>query len=617
MGETFGSYALHSEGDSPRYPEIGSRDVSSCGTTEMDNNRIGIVKPSTAKTGAEVKGVAIRFLERWFWLILVLVITAAGTLEFTSASGETQTWDEGIHISSGYAYLTRGDFRWNQEHPPLAKLLCALPLLPYHLQLPVQTAGWRKLDEMLMGIDFLYHNRIGTDRILFAARGMTILLSLFFLIALAGLTRRRFGSAAALMAAALCAFDPNLIAHARYVTTDYPVTVFYFLTAFLWMEYLLGGRFRDLALASLAFALALATKFSALLLIPPMVILYAIRVVQASAMPWKRTMRDVAMLAATPLIVIAILYWPETIHSFSSSVPQLALVVNRGNPIGAVLFRLGRWFHLPAHAFFTGLGKVAQHNQAGHPSYLLGMRSDKGWWYYFPVVFAVKSTVAALTATALLLAAGIGAILRRPRISFAWCGLLIPPLTYFVISMTSTINIGMRHILPIYPFLYVAIAALLSKAIGRPWALYAMLVLTALQIGECASIAPDYLAFFNFPSGGPGNGPHYLVDSNIDWGQDLKKLKNWLAAHGTDTARIWYFGNAQMDYYGIRADPFPDPLDESGWNAIDGYGVSSVTVLEGVYVPLNLVAPLRFRDPVAKVGWSLYVYDLRKGARPK
>jgi hypothetical protein len=296
-------------------------------------------------------------------------------------------------------------------------------------------------------------------------------------------------------------------------------------------------------------------------------------------------------------------------------VPPLAASVKRGNLIGEALYRAGRWFHLPAHAFLAGLGKVAEHNQGGHASYLMGVRSDKGWWYYFPVVFAVKSTMAGLAAALLLLAAGLAALWRRSA-PFLWLGVLVPPAIYFVFSMTSAINIGMRHILPVYPFLYLAVAVLLTRANAARWARYAAVSLAALQIAECASIFPDYLAFFNAISGGPGNGPHYLVDSNIDWGQDIKKLRNWLRAHGTDTARIWYFGNAQMYYYGIRADPFPDPLDEKGWNALDGYAVSSVTVLQGVYVPLNQVARLRLRDPIAKVGWSMYVYDFRKKAAP-
>ena len=552
-------------------------------------------------------------MERRFWGIVAAVVVTSATLEVISALRETQTWDEGIHLSAGYAYLTRSDFRWNQEHPPLVKLLSALPLLFFHPELPVNTAGWRKLDETQMGIDFLYHNRASADSLLFAGRIVIMLLSISFLAVVAWLVRRRFGPSAALLTVTLCAFDPNLMAHARYVTTDFPVTVFYFAAALLWVAYLLSGRVRDLLVAALAFALALVTKFSALLLLPALAILYVIRWFQRpSEFPLRRAATAGAILAGMSLLTVAVVYWPETLRCMRTAVPPLAASVKRGNLIGEALYRAGRWFHLPEHAFLAGLGKVAQHNQGGHASYLLGMRSDKGWWYYFPIVFSVKSTMAALAATIILVGAGLRAV-RRPRaVRFVWLGLLVPPAIYFVFSMTSAINIGMRHILPVYPFLYLTLAVLLTRANGWRWAGVASVALATLQIAECASIFPDYLAFFNAISGGPGNGPHYLVDSNIDWGQDVKKLREWLRAHGTDTARIWYFGNAQMDDYGIRADGFPDPLDEKGWNQIDGYAVSSVTVLEGVYVPLNQVAPLRLRDPIAKIGWSMYVYDFRK-----
>ncbi|HMC59208.1 MAG TPA: hypothetical protein VKJ01_08460, partial [Candidatus Solibacter sp.] len=128
----------------------------------------------------------------------------------------------------------------------------------------------------------------------------------------------------------------------------------------------------------------------------------------------------------------------------------------------------------------------------------------------------------------------------------------------------------------------------------------------------CASIAPDYLAFFNAFVGGPGNGPLYLADSNIDWGQDVKKLVHWLDAHGTRRARVFYFGNAQLRYYGVDELGFPGPRDQQGWNDIDEYCVASVTPLLGNYVPLEDLAQLRLREPIAKVGWSMYVYDLRK-----
>ena len=200
-------------------------------------------------------------------------------------------------------------------------------------------------------------------------------------------------------------------------------------------------------------------------------------------------------------------------------------------------------------------------------------------------------------------------------------GLIFPPVFYFVISMTSAINIGMRHILPVYPFLYVGLGAMLSAMLrgamlrggaGKAGPVVLALALAALQIGECARIAPDYLAFFNVFVGRPGNGPLYLADSNIDWGQDVKKLAKWLDAHGTRRAHIYYFGNAPLDYYGIQDLGYPGPRDQRGWDQLDGFCVASVTPLLGNYVPLEDLAPLRLREPIAKVGWSMYVYDLRK-----
>jgi hypothetical protein len=286
------------------------------------------------------------------------------------------------------------------------------------------------------------------------------------------------------------------------------------------------------------------------------------------------------------------------------------------NDPGPLAVEARKW-HVEGHTFVIGLNQVVGHNEGGHASYLMGVRSDKGWWYYFPVVFAVKSTIAAWIATLVLLGVGLWRAIRGPRtIPFIAFGLALPPLLYFGFSMTSGINLGMRHILPIYPFLYVGVAAVLA-GIGRSLparrrAVGAMIALGALQIAECAWIAPDYLAFFNALAGGPGRGPEYLVDSNIDWGQDVKKLVHWLDQHHTRRARVYYFGNAQLRYYGINEAGYPEPLDQKGWDEIDDYCVANVTPLNGVYAPLAALAPLRMREPIAKVGWSMYVYDLRK-----
>jgi hypothetical protein len=549
-----------------------------------------------------------------FWPAVAAILAIVGTLEIRSARAETQTWDEGIHIVSGYSYLKLGDYSWNVEHPPLVKIVSALPLALMGLTAQPFAPDGKRKDQVRYGIDFLYQNRRHADSILFAARSPNILLTLLFAVAVAWWTRRRYGPAPALAAAALCAFDPNLMAHGRYVTTDFPVTVFFFFACVLWVEYLEASSPRRLLAAAAAIALALVTKFSAVLLLPPLVILYAACWIRRpKEFPLRRAAIAAATVIASLVLLVALVYWPETVRCWRTTVPRLATVVVRTNAIGKALFLLGNWLHLPAHAYLLGLNHVADHNAGGHASYLLGMRSETGWWYYFPVVFAVKSTMAALGATLLLLAAALWQAWKRQWISPMALGLALPPLLYFAFSMTSGINIGMRHILPVYPFLYVGAAAwCATHANWRP-GVYLLAGLVALQMAECARITPDYLAFFNELAGGPGHGPEYLVDSNIDWGQDVKKLGLWLDAHaGNRRARVYYFGNAQMRYYGIDEMGYPGPLDQKGWDEIDEYCVANVTPLQGVYVPLADLAPLRLREPVAKIGWSMYVYDLRK-----
>ncbi len=553
-------------------------------------------------------------IRHFFWPAVAAILAIVGVLEVRSARGETQTWDEGIHISAGYTYLKLGDYSWNTEHPPLVKMMCALPLLRMGLKAEPYDKDGQRIDQVKYGVNFLYKNQRDADSILFAARSVNILLTLLFAAAVAWWTRRRWGPAAGLAASALCAFDPNLIAHGRYITTDFPVTSFFFFASVLWVEYLEKAGMRRLLAAGAAIGLSLITKFSAVLLIPSLVILYiACWIRRPREFPVRRAAIALGTVLATVVVIVLVAYWPETVRCWRTKVQPASELIDRGNAVGQVLWYVEHRLHVPAHAYLLGFNRVADHNAGGHASYLLGIRSDTGWWYYFPVVFAVKSTMAALAMTLLLLGAGLWQVWKRQWITPMALGLFLPPVLYFIFSMTSGINIGMRHILPVYPFIYVGVSAwLATRSNWRP-GMVLLAGFVALQMAECARISPDYLAFFNELVGGPGRGPEYLVDSNIDWGQDLKKLGVWLDTHvGKRRARVFYFGNAQMPYYGIDEMSYPGPMDQQGWDEVDEYCVTSVTTLQGVYVPLAALAQLRMREPVAKIGWSMYVYDLRK-----
>ena len=480
-----------------------------------------------------------------FGLAVLALLALQAAVQIGSIRQESQTWDEGIHLAAGYSYWRTGDFRMNPEHPPFTKLWCALPLLWMDVRLPADESAWRARDELNFGALFLYTNRLSADAILFPARCMTIVLTLALGLAIALWTRSQFGTAAALIALTLYVFDPNVIAHGRYVTSDLGVTLFSFLACVAWGHPLLAG---------VCLGLALGSKFSAVFLIP----VFAVYI-------WKRrpALSDVAVMIATALAVLAALY--------------------QG--------------HLTL--FWAGITQQLAHNAGGHQSYLFGNISQHGWWYYFPAAFAVKWPVAVL----ILIACAVW--IRPPK--RAWF-LTLPLAVYAAICLTSQIDIGVRHLLPLIPFLYI----LLAVTVPRRLALAALILLGC----ESLSVYPDYLAFFNRLAGGPSQGPRYLLDSNIDWGQDTLKLKHWLNQRGIHSVCRVYFGQAILAHYGIEEQPLPGIEEPDAIRNLDCIAAVSVTPLYGLYVPGDRYRWLRARTPVAKVGYSIYVYDLRKQQSP-
>ena len=273
---------------------------------------------------------------------------------------------------------------------------------------------------------------------------------------------------------------------------------------------------------------------------------------------------------------------------------------------------------IPSYGYLVGLDTVARHDREGHPAaYLLGRMSKTGWWYYFPVAFAVKTPTAVLLLLLLSLLALIAGLRQGHRfhrlrdLRFDWYVLVIPMAVFYIFSMRSQINIGLRHILPVYPFLFVLVSAIV---LGSPFrkALHVVLAaLVLLQIAENVRIFPHYLAFFNFPSGGPAHGTDYLLDSNIDWGQDLKKLG--LAGRSRQSA-----GLRPVFRHGLRR-ALPDPAEFASFDLgtretsnLDCIGAISATILHDVYIQPGQFAWLRELKPIGNVGYSIYLYDLRK-----
>ncbi|MDX2178809.1 MAG: glycosyltransferase family 39 protein [Bryobacteraceae bacterium] len=511
------------------------------------------------------------FVERWFWIALLALLAAGAAIQISTMLGETQTFDEGFHLAAGYSYWSQGDYRMNPEHPPLGKMLCALPLLWLKPAIPVRTKAWHDRDQWAFSDAFLYENRVPVDTMLNAARMVSVAITAALGLAVAWWTRRRFGAAAGLLAQGFTTFDPNLLAHGRYVTTDVIVSLFFFLTVACWIEYLDHGGHWAIA-AGLSLGAALASKYSALILLP---VLLGLTLLRRRDGWW----RGFAMTLGLAAIVVAGTYGRETwrIVTGSGEIPS----------------------------YWAGLKIVTEHNAIGHITYLLGERSQYGWWQYFPVAFAVKSPAAVLLGLASLAWA---AIRWRREIPFAAWAVLLAAAFYFAVAMTGRLNLGLRHILPVYPLLYVFGSEVATRVRRGTVVAAALLALTA---AESLARYPHYLAFFNVFAGGPSRGPEYLVDSNLDWGQDVKKLKAYLDAQGNPPLCIDYFGTAKLRYYGVQEGYLPrtDPTEIA---KMDCLAAISVTLQKGLYIDPTWYRYLDSHQTVAKVGWSIYVYDFRK-----
>ena len=553
-------------------------------------------------------------VERSFWTIVAVMLLLLIARQTVSVLQESATIDEGAHLSAGYSYWKTHDFRLLPSHPPFAELFCALPLLVLKPDFSPSPEAWADADEYAVGKQFLYQNRIHADTLLFAGRSMTILLTVILGLTLAWWTRRRFGSPAALMSLLIFTFSPLIIAHGRYITTDLAVTAFIFWSCLTWLSYLETGKPSTLLWTGVLAGLAFGSKFNGLILYPIFLLLYGLH--RRRTAPAERRRESPKKLFVSlvlgPFLIIYSLFFFDTRSVLQDPRlgPRLQHISEPGRTLAAV--------PIPAYYYARGLHILVRDLQGGHPAYLMGKPVPRGSWMYFPIAFAVKTPVADLLLLVLCALLALRRWREKRALSLVWLALALPPLLYFAVSMSSSMNIGIRHILPVYPFLFVLVGAVLF---GRSHGRYTMpaciagFAMAALLIAESASIHPHYLAFFNVLSGGPRNGPRYLVDSNVDWGQDLKKLKRWSESNPAAPLCLSYFGPADPAYYRIAFRPLASARNRAEVENLDCFAAVSSHQLFGP--ESERFRALHELEPVERIGYSIYVYDLRKKTRTR
>jgi hypothetical protein len=536
-------------------------------------------------------------------LMLISVFLAQGWYFIRANS---QTFDEGVHLTAGYSYWATGDFRLNPEHPPFIKLACALPLyLWYRVPFEPDAQRWAQArlgeDEAQWRIskDFLYGSAVPADDLLTLGRLPNLLLGAALVALVGWWAYRLWGRGAALVAMSLAALEPNLVANASLVTTDLSFTLFTCCTLYLLWEYSARPSPRLLAATGIALGLALGSKFSCLLLLGLIGVILATHIACGgsfgrSPSPAERS-------------------WPGLrIRLQEAAVPALRILCL------AILVLVPLYFFQWRGIWTWTYGLRTQMNQqtTGKASFFLGEYSDSGWWDYFPVSFLIKTPLGSL----LMVFAAIvlwrwGKRLQRREVVF----LLLPTGLYLAALTQLRLNIGLRYALPIYPLLFVLASRLATLTFRSGWlaalALGGPVLFTAASV---VHVAPHQLAYFNELIGGPEEGHRYLSNANIDWGQDLRGLKEFMDREQVPAVYLSYYGTAPPAHYGVRCQYLPGfgeleaplslPLAAEPKRTLLAI---SVVNLQGVhFVDRDRYGWLRRRTPIAKIGFSIFVYDL-------
>ncbi len=549
-------------------------------------------------------------------LLLVFFLQA-----FRASLVKSPVFDEPAHIGAGLSYLETGEFKINLQHPPLLKEIGALPLLILGVHWPMTGEEWARLGDAQnawyqwqLGSDIIFQN--DPDRVMLWSRLPFTLLATFLGFLIYAWGRRLLGGTAAVGALFLYVLDPTILGHSYLVTTDIGFAAFGFLFLFCLWRYLNHRMPWRLAWCGLALGAALGSKFSAVFLLPiaAALVFGANRWIPAAVPIQSSSLGDPYASPEGGQRLVWCLY-ALLVMGLVATVLIEALYFFPGNPF----------------LYLKGMSRVYADHDPTYLPFMWGMFQPRFLSYYL-VVYVLKEPIASLV----LVAVGLGALLRRgAATTMDRAFILLPPAVLLAVNTLWSHDMGIRYIIPALPFAYLAggagVAFLLGE--GRLWGRALAAGCAVWMVVAAAGIFPDHLSYFNEMAcllqepgrigldGGTACGPLWFDDSNVDWGQGLKQLKGWLAAHASGrTVHLAYFGSVRPEKYDLSFEriglgdlmrpPAPGLYVLSAHMVARGIGELRLRYLDG---PGNWL--LR-TAPTAIVGHAYYVYDIpeRSGA---
>lgn len=557
------------------------------------------------------------FLKPLSFLLLTIFILMC----YSSQADKSVTVDEFCHYPSGIYNLLTMDWSMDSESPPLIKCYTAVtslitqPIININEILKLKTNAWG------LGYQFMYSNAEQYRSIFRYGRCAVILLGCLLGWLIYRFGTQLYGQAGGLFALFLYVFNPNIIAHSSLTTIDIGATFFIFLSIYCFWRYLKRRDISSIIVAGVSLGLAQLSKFTAMLLYPVFIIVIALLAVEG----WfsKRNRNDDGGAISSkdiccfPVIILISLVVINAGYFFSGSFRPIEYYHFSSNLLQNISAWLWDSFPVPLpFDYLTGFDNQMALSEGGvYTGYLMGEHSMGGWWNYYLIAFIIKNPLSLLAILILTITFWKRGSCTKPEDDLC---IWVPVIVYlFYFSFLTHIPIGVRYILPVFPLIFLAAGSLANNLFPgkKIWKL-AVPVLAIAYILPAILVYPNYLSYFNIIAGGPGNGHRWLIDSNLDWGQDLPGLKKYMEKEGIKEIKLGYFGRVDPEIYGIKYT-VPTGELEPGMHAISinyivgyPYFILKNDPKELISVDLDYFEGYKSLEPVDVINNTIYIFKI-------